>query len=127
MREQINKVNNQFIINSEGYKYLVDLSQKVKPNDYGYLDEHYNDGINGNIVKVKNERTYPTAKEEGDFDSYKNVWNVEIINKSEIGTNHFDGKVHFSTSYHLSHFNSSKKCGKIIATNNPNISDLPKI
>lgn len=105
-------------IKSEGYTYLVNTKEIPKPGDYGYLSSTYNNGRKGVVLKVLNERTYPTAKEEGDLDSYENVWNVEIINKSEIGKNYHDKKVHYATSYHLSHFNSG---GKIIETDNPNI------
>lgn len=116
------------IIKSEGFKYLVDTKEKVRPGDYGFLDRSYGDKP-GSIIKVSTERTYPTAKEEGDLDSYENVYNVEQINKSEAGANLNDGKVYLPNSYHLSHFEFSKynrKCGKIIASNNPSI-DLPSL
>ncbi len=126
-----NEFENPFNVESEGFKYQVDPNQKVQPGDYGYLSTTYNDGKKGVIVKVLAERTYPSAnipilgEEEGDLDTYNNVWNVEVINKSEIGKNFHDGKVHFAKSYHLSHFNNRRKgkllCGKIIFTTNPDI------
>lgn len=110
----------KFTIESEGFEYVIDPNKNTNPGDYGYLSPSYNDGEKGVIVKVTNNRTYPDAKDHGDFDSYNNCWNVEIINKSEIGKNKWDNKQYFSKSYHLSHFRSSGS-GRIISTNNPNI------
>ena len=105
----------QKTINTEGYDYVINLGEIPKPGEYGYLD--------GLIVKVLPERTYPTAKEEGDLDSYENVWNVEVINKSAVKPylgpdKNYHGKVTIPTSYHLSHF---KRGGKVVETNNPDI------
>lgn len=104
-------------IKSEGFEYIVNKNIKPKPGDYAYLPPMYNDGKNGVILKLTTERTYPDSKED-DIDSYNNCWNVEVVNKSEIGKNHHDGKVHYAKSYHLSHFKSG---GKVISTNNPTI------
>lgn len=107
---------------SEGFKYLVSIKEIPKPGDYGYLDPSYNDGKSPVIVKIELERSYPDC-EDRDKDSYDNVWNVEMINKSEQGKNKWDDKVHYPKSYHLSHF---KNGGKIIASDNPEL-NLPKI
>jgi hypothetical protein len=116
-------LNSVIDIESEGYKYTISLGEIPKPGEYGYLNHSYNDGKKGIIVRILNERMYPSAKIEGDYDSYKNVWKVEIINKSEIAPykgsdKNYKGKIYFPESYHLSHF---KNGGKIISTNNPNI------
>lgn len=113
------------LINSEGYTYLVDTKQEVGPNDLGYLDSTYNDGRKGLIVAVTSIKTYPDSYKEGDFDSCENVYNVDVVNKSEVAPNVHDGKVHFPKSYHLSHLNS-RYCGKVISSNNPNLK-LPMI
>ncbi len=116
-------LNSEINIESEGYEYTISLGEIPKPGEYGYLNSSYNDGKKGIIVRILNERMYPSAKIEGDYDSYKNVWKVEIINKSEIAPykgpdKNYKGKIYFPESYHLSHF---KNGGKIISTNNPNI------
>ena len=49
-------------IESEGYKYTISLGEIPKPGEYGYLDPSYNDGKKGIIVKVLEERKYPSAK-----------------------------------------------------------------
>lgn len=105
--------NNNKVINSEGYEYISN-GEMPKPGDYAYLM----DGDNVIICKITNDRTYPDAKDEGDLDSYENVWNIEVINTSEIEPNYWSKKVVIPESYHLSHF---KRGGKIIASNNPNI------
>lgn len=116
-------LNSEINIESEGYEYTISLGEIPKPGEYGYLNPSYNDGKKGIIFRILNERMYPSAKIEGDYDSYKNVWKVEIINKSEIAPykgpdKNYKGKIYFPESYHLSHF---KNGGKIISTNNPNI------
>ncbi len=108
------------IIHADGYNYLVNFNEKVKAGDYAYLPASSNSSINGIyyplIIKITTDKTYPTANLNGDMDSYNNVFNVEVVNKSEVGPNYHDNEVHLPKSYHLSHFK-----GKIIASNNPNL------
>jgi hypothetical protein len=121
-------MKNPKIVISGGFQYLVDVKQKVQPNDYCYMSPSYNDGKKGFIIKISDVQTYPKDKSGNEDWSEKedgSVYNVEALDIKEIAPNVNDNKVYPPNSYHLSHCNSHGS-GKVIASDNSNLG-LPTI
>jgi len=109
-------------INLGNYYYVVDVKQKVKPNDYCYMSALYNDSKKGFIIKVTDKQRYPKTECNSDWSEKEDgsVYCIDVLTPEFIGKNRNDNKVYIPKSYHISHCNSHGS-GKIIETNNPNI------
>ena len=98
------------------YEYVVDETQKVKPNDFCYMSPTYSNGKDGFIIKVSSTQKYPKTKEEQNWTKKDDgsVYEIVVITPEVLGNKHKP------SSYHLSHCNNAGS-GKVVSSNNPKV------